>query len=103
MEPFCGGLTVTLSLRPNQALLNDTNPHAINLYLWLKRGFRVDLPMCNDELLYYARRELFNELITDGQAAGSEAAALFYYLNRTCYRAFHCFNDQGFQCTFRAP
>ena len=27
VEPFCGGLAVTLGLRPKQALLNDVNPH----------------------------------------------------------------------------
>ncbi len=36
VEPFCGGLAVTLGLMPNRALLNDINPHLINFYRWLK-------------------------------------------------------------------
>jgi len=31
VEPFCGGLAVTLGLRPARALLNDANPHVINV------------------------------------------------------------------------
>jgi DNA adenine methylase len=27
VEPFCGGLAVTLGLTPARALLNDANPH----------------------------------------------------------------------------
>src|SRR4051812_22248150 len=38
VEPFCGGLAVTLSLAPKRALLNDVNPHVFNFYQWLKRG-----------------------------------------------------------------
>lgn len=38
VEPFAGGLSVALGLLPERALLNDLNPHLINLYLWIKRG-----------------------------------------------------------------
>jgi DNA adenine methylase len=48
VEPFCGGLAVTLGLLPRLALLNDANPHRINSYRWLQRGLRVDLPLKND-------------------------------------------------------
>src|SRR5581483_7002706 len=36
VEPFCGGLAVTLGLMPERALLNDANPHLINFYSWLR-------------------------------------------------------------------
>ena len=52
VEPFCGGLAVTLGLQPQRALLNDVNPHVINFYRWLQRGLRIDLPLENDEELY---------------------------------------------------
>src|SRR6266480_5583819 len=38
VEPFCGGLAVTLGLAPSTALLNDANPHLVNFYQWLQRG-----------------------------------------------------------------
>ena len=41
VEPFTGGLAVTLGLNPKQALLNDINPHLINFYNWLKRGLVI--------------------------------------------------------------
>src|SRR5579883_3275964 len=85
VEPFCGGLAVALSLEPKRALLNDINPHVINFYRWLKRGLVVTLPMKNDERAYYRHREQFNELLACGEGESSEAAALFYYLNRTGY------------------
>jgi len=39
VEPFCGGLAVALGLAPKRALLNDINPHLINFYKQLKKGF----------------------------------------------------------------
>ncbi|MCX7597248.1 MAG: DNA adenine methylase, partial [Armatimonadetes bacterium] len=63
VEPFCGGLGITLKLRPRCALLNDINPHLINFYRWLQRGLRVTIPMENDPVVYYRARDRFNELI----------------------------------------
>src|SRR5713101_8844692 len=51
IEPFCGGLAVTLGLVPGRALLNDANPHLINFYRWLQKGLQIDLPMENDETM----------------------------------------------------
>ena len=31
VEPFCGGLAVTLGLAPRRALANDATPHLIQL------------------------------------------------------------------------
>jgi DNA adenine methylase len=95
VEPLCGGLAVALGLRPQQALLNDVNPHNINFYSWLKRGLRIDLDMQNDEALYYRHRSRFNELIREGRPETLEAAALFYYLNRTGYNGLCRFNRRG--------
>ena len=97
VEPFCGGLAVTLSMRPARALLNDINPHAIHFYSWLKRGLKVDerLEFANREPLYYEHRTRFNKLISNGGADSAEAASLFYFLNRTCYNGLCRFNSSG--------
>ncbi len=95
VEPLCGGLAVPLGLRPESALLNDINPHPINLYRWMKRGLRISLGMENDRSLYLAHRDRFNDLIARGRAAGRESAALFYYLNRTGYNGLCRFNRRG--------
>ena len=95
VEPFCGGLAMTLGLMPEQALLNDANAHLINFYRWLQRGLKIDLPMKNRERLYYRHRDRFNALLMEGLGDTADAAALFYYLNRTGYNGLCRFNRQG--------
>ena len=95
VEPFCGGLAVTLGLMPRRALVNDINPHLINFYRWLERGLTISVPMENDETVYYSHRGRFNELLAAGKGDTSEAAQLFYYLNRTGYNGLCRFNQSG--------
>lgn len=95
VEPFCGGLAVTLGLMPARALLNDINPHLINFYRWLKNGLVVTLPMSNAETRYYTHRKRFNDVLSTGKAESAEAASLFYYLNRTGYNGLCRFNSTG--------
>jgi DNA adenine methylase len=100
VEPFCGGLAVSHGLMPCKALLNDINPHVVNFYRWLKGGLTISLAMTNDERLYYEHRERFNQLLAQGEGESAEAAALFYYLNRTGYNGLCRFNRSG---TFNVP
>jgi DNA adenine methylase len=95
VEPFCGGLAVVTGLMPQRALLNDINPHVINFYTWLKRGLPISFEMKNDETQYYWCRDRFNGLLKAGDAQTAEAAALFYYLNRTGYNGLCRFNSKG--------
>jgi DNA adenine methylase len=95
VEPFCGGLAVALGVRPRRALLNDANPHLINLYQWIKRGLVIDLEMTNDRALYYRHRDAFNRALQEQRSGSAEAAALFYYLNRTGYNGLCRFNASG--------
>lgn len=95
VEPFCGGLAVPLGLRPQQALLNDLNPHLINFYRWIQRGLSVDVELENDRDLYYAHRTRFNALLEAGGGDTAEAAALFYFLNRTGYNGLCRFNRRN--------
>ncbi len=95
VEPFCGGVAVALGLTPSHALLNDANPHLVNFYIWLQRGLHIRIPMENDEPLFYRHRDRFNALLAAGEAQSEEAAALFYYLNRTGFNGLCRFNRQG--------
>ena len=100
VEPFCGGLAVTLGLRPRRALLNDVNPHLINFYSWVKKGLRSAITMKNEKGMFFAHRDRFNALLEAGRSHTREAALLFYYLNRTGYNGLCRFNRRG---TFNVP
>jgi len=95
VEPFCGGLGVSLGLLPSNALFNDINPHLINFYRHIQTGLQTRLPMRNSRALFDSHRRRFNRLITEGQADTAEAAALFYYLNRTGFNGLCRFNREG--------
>lgn len=99
VEPFAGGLAVTLGLAPRSALLNDANPHLISFYQWLQRGLDIGatgIPFDNDRAVYARNRSMFNDLVRHGDAQSDRAAALFYYLNRTGYNGLCRFNARGF-------
>lgn len=95
VEPFVGGMAITLGILPDRALLNDINLHLINFYRHLQRGLVITFPMYNDRNYYYKARERFNQLIRDGKYTGKEAAELFYYLNRTGFNGLCRFNKKG--------
>ena len=95
VEPFAGGLAVALGLQPERALLNDVNPHLVNFYTQLKAGLRIVGHQENDREFFFAQRERFNELVRLGGAASTEAAELFYYLNRTAFNGLCRFNSSG--------
>ena len=85
---------------PRRAVLRRINASLINFYRWLQRGLTVDVEMDNEESLYYRQRDRFNALLTTGEGGGAEAAALFYYLNRTGFNGLCRFNRSG---TFNVP
>ena len=95
VEPFCGGLAVTLGLTPERALLNDVNPHLINFYRQIQQGLKISIEMGNDRVLFYEHRDRFNDLLRNGKSTSREAASLFYYLNRTAYNGLCRFNRTG--------
>jgi len=100
VEPFCGGLAVTLGLGPDQALLNDINAHLVNFFYWIRQGLYIDIPLENKEHFYYNYRKRFNRLLEEGKHNTMEAAKLFYYLNRTGYNGLCRFNKKG---SFNVP
>jgi DNA adenine methylase len=95
VEPFMGSLSVALGLKPNRALLNDANIHLANLYHHLQQGLVVNIEMKNDRDFYYEMRSRFNQLTHAGNHQTSEAAQIFYYLNRTGFNGLCRFNNSG--------
>lgn len=95
VEPFCGGMAIAFGLKPQKALLNDSNIHCVNLFRWIQKGLTVTIPTENDKTLFYQHRTRFNQLIEEGQVDGEEAAQLFYYLNRTGFNGLCRFNSTG--------
>lgn len=96
VEPFCGGMAIALGLSPQKALLNDINPHLINLYQQIKEGKILDSSlMIHDKEHYYKNRTRFNALIESGDHETLEAASLFYYLNKTGFNGLCRFNQKG--------
>lgn len=95
VEPFAGGLAVSLGLGPERALINDINEHLINFYDWVQDRLVVELDFENSEEYYYAARDRFNYLIESGAANSKESAELFYYLNRTGFNGLCRFNRRG--------
>lgn len=95
VEPFMGGLSVALGLKPDRALLNDVNVHVVNLYRHLQQGLSLEIEMKNDADFYYQMRARFNELAQTGKTNTSEAAQIFYYLNRTGFNGLCRFNNSG--------
>jgi DNA adenine methylase len=103
VEPFMGSLSVALGLQPDRALLNDANIHLANFYHHLQQGLSVTIAgadgkpfeMKNDRDFYYEMRSRFNQLTREGQSQTSEAALIFYYLNRTAFNGLCRFNNSG--------
>ena len=53
VEPFSGGMAISLGIAPKKARINDLNPHVINFYQQIQNGFEIDALMRNNEKFYY--------------------------------------------------
>lgn len=100
VDPFLGGMTIPLGLRPDRCLISDVNPHVMNLYRWMQYGLQWD-DQCGVEFTYskevfYENRSKFNALCSQREYWTREGALLFYYLNRTCFNGLCRFNRNGY-------
>lgn len=98
IEPFCGSGVVAFNMRPQYALLTDTNRHIIEFYQAVQSGDIMPGVVTNyleeegaklrelGESHYYAVRKRFNE-------TGSPLDFLF--LNRACFNGVMRFNRKG--------
>lgn len=110
-EPFVGGgavlLDVLANFQPKEVLINDINPELVNTYIHVKNNAEaviallsemqtLFLGMDNDARkdYFYSKRNRFNELILQS-ADTVEKAALFIFLNKTCFNGLYRVNGKG--------
>lgn len=110
-EPFVGGgavlLDVLANFQPGEVLINDINPELVNTYRQVQTN--VDevigmLKIMHEKYIsgddaarkeyYYSNRDRFNELISQPQNT-AEKAALFIFLNKTCFNGLYRVNGKG--------
>ena len=94
LEPFLGGGAVFFHLKPQRAVLSDTNAELVNAYQCLQRYSRAiekrlsDLQRKHNDALYYRIRET-------RPAGAIEQTVRFLYLNRTCFNGIYRVNLKG--------
>lgn len=112
-EPFIGGGAILFDITSNyeieEILINDINPELINTYIQIKTNLDqllnlLDIMQNEFWILetdqrkeyYYTKRERFNFLkITCDKNVNTEKAALFIFLNKTCFNGLFRVNKQG--------
>ena len=112
-EPFVGGGSVLFDILSKYELdeiyICDINAELINMYLIVRdqvdelieilTRYQTDYLALDDEgrkRYYYSKREEFNNLIITGKSkSGVQSAALFIFLNRTCFNGLYRANKNG--------
>ncbi len=98
VEPFVGCGALFFSRLPKRALLCDINPSLIGTYTAIRDnvheviGHLEELAAHHDKERYYAVRSRYNAM-QDG--APEQRAAMFIYLNKTCFNGLHRVNRRG--------
>jgi DNA adenine methylase len=98
VEPFVGGGALFFARQPRRALLSDVNERLVTTYL----AIRDELPSvirnlealrrAHSDASYYLVRERYN---TASRISAAERAAMFIYLNKTCFNGLHRVNRRG--------
>ena len=112
-EPFVGGGAVLFDVISNykldEILINDINAELINTYFHIKnhldelitellklQDIFLSLDSENRKEFYYNKRNRFNHLKINGdEAVNIEKAALFIFINKTCFNGLFRVNKQG--------
>lgn len=100
-EPFVGGGAVFFGLQPANAILSDFNEDLIATYQCV-RNFPDNLILrlrthqqAHSPEYYYQVREIYRDSDRLGLLGILERAAIFIYLNKTCFNGLYRKNKQG--------
>ena len=112
-EPFVGGgavlFDVLQNFHPEEVLINDINPELINLYVEVRDNCEfliqvlnrlqaeyLETPEDKRQTLYLEKRSTYNHYILEQNPENNlEKAALFIYLNKTCFNGLYRVNRKG--------
>lgn len=112
-EPFVGGGAVLFDVlskyEMDEIYISDVNAELINMYLVVRdhaeelitilttyQNEYYALDSAGQKKYYYDKREAFNKLIATGESkTGVKSAALFIFLNRTCFNGLYRANKSG--------
>ena len=102
-EPFVGGGAVFFDLCPADGSINDLNARLISFYRVVRDHpdalIEENQSHEHDSDYFYAARDEFNALRTEGEPTSREdrirEASLLLYLNRTCFNGLYRENQSG--------
>jgi DNA adenine methylase len=104
VEPFIGGGAMFFHRRPKEALIGDANPSLVSTYIAVRNHLDELVELLELLAEDYAAdatggqesfrelRALYNRM---GHATRVERAAMFIYLNKTCFNGLHRVNRKG--------
>jgi len=98
VEPFIGGGAMFFARRPERALLCDINPDLIGAYTSVRDNVDAvirslqSLARDHNSENYYRVRDRYNE---QDRTTSPSRAAMFIYLNKTCFNGLHRVNRKG--------
>ena len=98
VEPFLGGGALFFSRQPARALLSDVNLSLISTYQAIRDD--VDRVIAELEILAASHNDVFYYKVRDRynraqHASPTSRAAMFVYLNKTCFHGLHRVNRKG--------
>lgn len=112
-EPFVGGgavlLDVLANCQPKEVLINDINGELVNTYSQIKNNVDKLIKMLSEmqesfwskndvdrKGMYTSKRDRFNDIKVNGDdKINLEKAALFIFLNKTCFNGLYRVNRKG--------
>ena len=98
VEPFFGGGALFFSRTPERALIADVNPELVNAYRTVRddvQGLIAQLARLaaqHSKDAYYLVRAEYNG---SRQMSPTRRAAMFIYMNKTCFNGLHRVNRRG--------